>query len=115
MRLKGRLVGQVERDRTYTAVDKPTKWDFGLTQENGEWRIGNPPAGLMVSIRFDRFYSAYSVYFVANGASLVPERIYLPGCATRPTSPRRLMTALLDGPSKWLEPAAGSASRRRPR
>ena len=109
VQLKGRLVGKVERDRTYTAVDELTTWDFGLVQENGEWRIGKPPAGLMVSeFAFGNFYSAYSVYFVANGAALVPERIYLPALRNPANIASALMTALLDGPSAWLEPAAGS-------
>ena len=58
---------------------------------------------------FGRFYSAYSIYFVGNGASLVPERIYLPALRNPANIASALMTALLDGPSSWLEPAAGSA------
>ena len=64
--------------------------------------------GLMVAeYSFSPFYSAYSVYFVGNGTSLVPERIYLPALRNPANVASALMTALLDGPSNWLEPAAG--------
>ena len=109
-RLVGRLVGKLAVDRTYTAKDEEKTWEFGLKRENGEWRIDNPPKGLMVGeYYFSQFYSGYSVYFVgSNNASLVPERIYLPALGNPSNIASALMTALLDGPSKWLEPAAGS-------
>ena len=110
VRLRGQLVGQIGLDRTYTARDKPSNWDFKLKQENGEWRIDNPPQGLMVEdLFFSRFYSAYSVFYVVNNTSLVPERIYLPALRNPGNIASALMTALLDGQSKWLEPAARSA------
>ena len=56
--------------------------DFGLVKENGEWRIDNPPKGLMVAeYSFSRFYQAYSVYFIGNGDLAGAERIYLPDAA----------------------------------
>ena len=110
VRLQGRLVGGVREDRTYTAQDKELDIDFGLVQENGEWRIGKPPKGLMVAESFfSRFYSAYSVFFVGNGASLVPERIHLPALRNPANVASALMTALLDGPSNWLKPSVTSS------
>ena len=84
--------------------------DFELIQENGEWRISNPPPGLLVSaFAFGRFYSGYSIYFVGSkNAALVPERIYLPALRNPANIASALMTALLDGPSSFLEGAAGS-------
>ncbi len=43
VRLKGRLVGSLGPDRTYTAQDQELRVDFGWSKENGEWRINNPP------------------------------------------------------------------------
>ena len=108
--LEGLLVGSLAPDRTYTAQDTPLSEDFGLIQEDGEWRIDQPPPGLMVAkYSFDRFYQAYQVYFIGNGSSLVPERIYLPTLRNPANVASALMTALLAGPSKWLEPAVDTA------
>lgn len=110
VRLRGQQVGGLKADRTYTAEDKPLDWDFGLRQENGEWRISRPPDGLMVAdYSFNQFYSAYSIFFVGHGESLVPERIYLPALRNPDNVASALLTALLDGPSEWLDPAVDSA------
>ena len=104
--LDGRLIGVVGMDRTYTAQDARLRWNFDLVQQDGEWRISRPPPGLLVAeYPFSRFYTGYSTYFIGNGASLVPERIYLPALRNPANIASALMTALLDGPSKWLDPA----------
>ncbi len=104
------LVGSLAADRTYTAETRRFKWDFDVVQEDGEWRINRPPKGLMVAeYSFDRFYQAYQVYFVGNGTSLVPQRIYLPTLRNPANVASALMTALLGGPSPWLKPAVTSA------
>jgi len=110
VRLVGQLTGRVGADRTYTAQDETLDVNFGLRQENGEWRISQPPPGLLVAkYPFSRFYTGYSTYFVGNGTSLVPERIYLPALRNPPNIASALMTALLDGPSKWLDPAVDTS------
>jgi Lipoprotein LpqB beta-propeller domain/Sporulation and spore germination len=107
----GTLVGALASDRSFTARDEPFKWNFGLHQEeDGQWRIDNPPPGLMVDeFWFKSFYQPYDVYFVGNGRSLVPDRIYLPALSNPANVASALMKALLDGPSKWLKPAVSSA------
>lgn len=106
----GRLVGEVGIDRTYAAKGGELEWNPELRQENGEWRISNPPTGLIIEdFYFERFYAPYAVYFVVNNASLVPERIYLPIQRNPANLASTLMIALLDGPSAWLAPAAASA------
>ncbi|HEX5906776.1 MAG TPA: LpqB family beta-propeller domain-containing protein [Propionibacteriaceae bacterium] len=107
----GTLVGALAGDRTYTARDEPFRWNFGLHKEqDGEWRIDNPPPGLMVDeFWFKSFYQPYDVYFVGNGRSLVPDRIYLPALSNPANVASALMKALLDGPSRWLKPAVSSA------
>ena len=68
------LSGQLAADRTYFARDtRVQNWNFDMRQENGEWRIGNPPPGLMVEeFFFNSFYQTYDLYFVGNGRSLGP-------------------------------------------
>ena len=79
-----------------------------MTKEDGEWRIGNPPAGLFIAkSAFSRFYSPYSVYFMGNG-HLVPDAIYLPDLRSQSNLASALMKALLSGPSAWLGPAVTS-------
>jgi hypothetical protein len=107
--LKGQLVGSLEPDRTYTALGGELEWTFELLKENGEWRIDKPPPGLMVAeYSFKSFYQPYDLYFVGNGSSLVPDPIYLPALSNPANVASALMKALLNGPSKWLKPAASS-------
>ena len=81
-----------------------------MRQENGEWRIDNPPPGLMVAeFSFKSFYQTYDLYFVGNGSSLVPDPIYLPALSNPANVASALMNMLLKGPSKWLKPAVSSA------
>jgi hypothetical protein len=106
----GHLVGQLAADRTYAARDTKLQWNFDIRQENGEWRIGNPPPGLMVEeFFFNSFYQTYNLYFVGNGRSLVPDPIYLPALSNPANVASALMNMLLKGPSKWLKPAVSSA------
>src|SRR5215204_1896948 len=103
------LIGKLDDHRSYTAKDTRLRHDFKLTKEDGEWRIGNPPAGLLVTeSSFTRFYSPYSLYFVGNGR-LVPDAIYLPDLRNQANIASVLVKALLSGPSAWLRPAVTSA------
>jgi hypothetical protein len=110
VKLTGRLVGSLADDRTYKSGDRELSYDFGLVQENGEWRIGNPPGGLMVAeFVFRSFYRAYQLYFVSNDSVLVPDTIYLPTLPNPANVASALMKALLNGPSSWLDRVADSA------
>lgn len=108
--LDGRMVGSLGPDRTYTARDRAWRVNFGMVQENGEWRISTPPAGLMVAeFAFSSFYQSYNLFFVGNGGVLVPNPIYLPNLRNQASIASVLMRALLNGPSDWLAPAVTSA------
>jgi hypothetical protein len=108
--LNGRLVGSLGKDRTYTAEDQPLNVDFGLKEENGEWRIDRLQPGLFVAeFSFDHFYQPYDLYFIGNGSSLVPDSIYLPALSNPANVASALMKALLNGPSDWLKPAVSTA------
>ena len=110
VRLQGQLIGEIGKDRTYTSKDDALDRDLRLVRENGQWRIDNPPPGVLVStLYFGRFWTGYSTYFVGNGSSLVPQRIYLPALRNPANIASALMIALLDGPSAWLAPAVDSA------
>lgn len=110
VRLEGVQTGALGADRTFTAADKPLAVGFRLVQENGEWRIDKPPDGLFVAeFSFRQFYIGYSVFFFANGTSLVPERIYLPTLRNQASVASALMTALLEGAPAWLSSAVSSA------
>jgi Lipoprotein LpqB beta-propeller domain/Sporulation and spore germination len=102
------LIGTLDGHRSYTARDTRLKVDFKLTKEDGQWRIGAPPSGLLVAeSSFTRFYKPYSLYFVGNGR-LVPDAIYLPDLRSQSNIASVLMKALLNGPSAWLRPAVTS-------
>ena len=110
VRLAGKLVGSLGRDRTYAARDQDLSIDFDLVQEDGEWRINKLQPGLFVAeFSFDHFFQPYNLYFVGNGSSLVPDPIYLPALSNPANVASALMKALLNGPSKWLKPAVSSA------
>jgi hypothetical protein len=106
--LNALLIGTLDRHRSYTARDTRLHVDFKLTKEDGQWRIGAPPSGLLVAeSSFDRFYKPHSVYFVGHGR-LVPDTIYLPYLRSQSNIASVLMKALLSGPSAWLRPAVTS-------
>jgi hypothetical protein len=109
--LRGRVVGALNSDRSYSARDDELSFNFGLVKDdNGEWRIGKPPAGLMVEeYSFKSFYQAYELYFVGNSSSLVPDPIYVPVLSNPANVASALMKALLKGPTDWLKPAVSTA------
>jgi hypothetical protein len=110
IQLDGRQIGSLRPDRTYLAQDQELHLNFDLVQENGEWRINDLPAGLMVAERsFRYFYQSYDLYFIGNGVALVPEPIYLPALSNPANVASALMKALLNGPSDWLKPAVTTA------
>ncbi len=93
----------VPSDTSFTAVD------FKLEQIDNQWRITNPPDGLMLS-RGDlaRGYRGFSLWFPdPSGSVLVPDTVVVPlaleGLATS------LTQSLLTGPSAWLAPAVRTA------
>jgi hypothetical protein len=107
--LDGSLEGALGPDRSYTAKNEKHRWSFGMVKEDGQWRIGTPPPGLMVSdYYFSRFYTSYNLYFIGN-ATLVPDPIFLPSLPNQANVASVLMKALLNGPSRWLAPAVTSA------
>ncbi|WP_152364687.1 LpqB family beta-propeller domain-containing protein [Microlunatus speluncae] len=105
--LDGRLVGVLGPDRIFTVRDQRLREPFVLTKQANEWRIKEPPNGLMVPKRtFDTFYDSYNIYFLGRDGTLVPDAIYLPEQSNVASA---LMLALLAGPSTFLRPVVTTA------
>ncbi|WP_420175407.1 GerMN domain-containing protein [Luteococcus sp. OSA5] len=107
--IQARVVGSLDAQGHYTAVTgRMLRRDFTMEQVDGQWRISNPPPGLLVShyTLVNRF-SPTSVWFLTPGSStLVPERVWL---ASNPAGPSEAVRALLHGPSDWFAPAVSTA------
>jgi hypothetical protein len=109
VKLQGTIIGSMDKDRTYNVRNDVLNYDFTLSDENGHWRINNPPPGLWVSeVSFKFFYQSYDLYFVGNNRSLVPDPIYLPALSNPANVASALIKALLNGPSGWLKPAVST-------
>jgi hypothetical protein len=84
--------------------------DYGLTlsQIDGEWRIANPPPGLLVfEGDFKSEFREYNLYYWdADFEELVPDPVYVP---TQGNVPSLLAEELVGGPSRWLAPAVATA------
>ncbi|TFV69754.1 hypothetical protein E4P40_22080 [Blastococcus sp. CT_GayMR20] len=99
------LVGTVD-DRGVFSVGGPGVFtrEFPLEQVDGQWRISDPPDGLiMLELDFGRLYDEVAAYFMdPTGQRVVPDPRYLISGEAQPTA---LVQRLLDGPSAGL--AAG--------
>ncbi len=82
-----------------TPKDARESTTLELERVAGEWRISNPPSGLMVNEKFAADYiRPFSIYFFdASGANLVPDLVHLVVGDTLPTS---LVLSLARGPAE---------------
>ncbi len=102
-------VGVVNADGSYSAAAGTQVQDFGMVKDkHGQWRISNPPDGLLISdTSFSATYASYNLYFFdPQFRTLVPDPIYLPTDGRTETA---LVQALLRGPTSWLQSAVSSA------
>ncbi|MCX6397011.1 MAG: LpqB family beta-propeller domain-containing protein [Propionibacteriales bacterium] len=105
-----RLAGanRIDRRGAWDAAERSPTVDLrlDLVQEQGEWRIQNPPTSLPVPTSYFRnTYLPYLLYFFdRTGTVLVPTRVYLPRGEQVASS---LVRGLLVGPT----PAQGGATR----
>jgi len=105
--LNAPLVGLIDSTGAYqpAAPGSQLRVGFGLVKNaDGQWRISQPPDGLMVSrYLFATSFTAVDVDFLAaSGDVLVPEPRYFPiGDAAL----RQAATAVVTGSSAWLAPA----------
>jgi len=102
-------IGRVSADGSFTGSEE-TQWkhDFGMVQEDGEWRISNPPTGLALSQ--DAFSSSFkrinAYFFPESSQVLVPDPRYVQSGAWDRT---RAANLVLAGPSDWLSTIMGES------
>lgn len=107
--LEAPLLGRVAPEGAFRHSSERLAHDFHMVRDvDGEWRIHNPPDGLLISsYLFDTFYRSLNVYYYDPGwTTVVPDPIFLPEGNQTPTA---LWQALLRGPTDWLMPAVVTA------
>ncbi|NNG18814.1 hypothetical protein HJ590_04370 [Naumannella sp. ID2617S] len=107
--LEAPQVGRIGPDGAFQHDQGRLRHDFVMVRDvDGQWRISNPPRGLLISqYLFGKFYQRSNVYFFDPGwRTLVPDPIFLPRGNQTPTA---LLQALFRGPTDWLKPAVVSA------
>ena len=108
IKLSAQRHGRLDDDGSYAPAEGTYQFSFQLAKVDGEWRIDNPPPGLLIELStFESAYRAYDVYFLnSTKLQVVPDvRWY----AAPPDSLATLLvTALERGPSKWLADAVTS-------
>ena len=105
----GDLVGSVDTRGVFTgSAGEPFTHEFTLTEVDGEWRITNPPDGLLMLVPdFERLYDERAAYFVdPTGQRVVPDPRYLLSGEAQPTT---LVQRLIEGPSSALAAGVGNA------
>ena len=107
--LQAPRVGSLDRSGAFTAATGQTpdgiKHDFEPVQDaNGQWRISNPPAGLLVSryVFTSGFPQVKLHYLDSELGVLVPELRYF---AAGNQAMAEAVRAQLGAPSAWLAPA----------
>lgn len=96
------LVGTVDTAGVFTvATQRSFARTFALQQVRKEWRIVDPPDGLvMLEPDFERLYDQRAAYFIdPTGQRLVPDFRYL---ITGQSQPTTLVQRLIDGASPGL-------------
>lgn len=103
--LEAPVIGVIDAEGRYRpVVSQSLQHDFGMAQEGGQWRISNPPEGLLISqYTYARAWVTLSLYFVVSGTTrLVPDLVHLP---TDRATPDAALRRLLAG----TPPSLGSA------
>ena len=105
--LSAPLVGTLNERGEYTsAPGQRVRQDFDIVRDNsGQWRISNPPQGLLISrYLFSSGYAGVDLHHLnASGTMLIPEPIWVPAGSEQY---RRVLRAQLSGPSEWIAPLA---------
>ena len=99
---------RTQREFEKTAAGTVDEHYLLLDEVEGEWRITNPPPGLIIrDTDFNEEFAAHSLFFYEPGfQALVPDTVYLP---VRGPVATLLAQRLLEGPSARLEPAVRTA------
>ena len=110
IRIGGPRLGVLAADGSFTPEAGLFTVPLDVVKEQGEWRITNPPPGVVVEASaFQRNYRQVRVYFVDPGrGKLVPDLRWVPAQPAS-TLPGRVLDLLLAGPSQRLTGAVRSA------
>lgn len=102
-------VAVVNEDGSYQPDERQFSALLTMKRVKGEWRIDNPPSGLLVvASEFARNFQRADVYFLDPGEDVVvADPRYFE--VAQASMANRVVQALLEGPSRWLAPAVRSA------
>ncbi|MFF1633640.1 GerMN domain-containing protein [Leifsonia sp. NPDC058248] len=104
-------VANVDSGGAYHPVGStaPVSLRYELRREDNEWRIDVAPNGVVIDDpTFHAVYAQQTLYFYnPDFTFLVPDARWFP--ARVASAATRVTTAVLNGPSKWLSSAVGSA------
>lgn len=92
-----------------TPSDAATSLDYSFELIDGQWRISNAPAGVVIDrFTFEQVYGAHSLYFFdPTFSTLVPDLRWFPNSTSVST---RIVKALLAGPAPWLGDGGATVS-----
>lgn len=106
----GRYQGRLDADLAYLPEEHPMALTFTLRRVDGQWRITNPPPGVLLSAPdFAQVYQPLDLYFLNRGnTTVIPDRRYF-DVGKPAVLPTDMATRLLAGPSAWLKPGVHTA------
>ena len=97
--LRTNEVARLDRQGHFSRSTRDPKRTYRLVELDGQWRISNPQAGVMVTrTYYNDYFRPFSLYFFdAPGERLVPDLVHL---AVGEQLPTALVTALARGPGR---------------
>ncbi len=110
VRITATVLARVDLGGVYTSVTgegAKKVVTLGLVARHGDWRITDPPDGLMLTTAVFRngFRSAPLYFPDAGGTALVPDLRWFPVLAEPSATAALVIAALLGGPVEWLRNA----------
>ena len=108
--VRGSVIGTLQTGGSYVPERASYESTIEMQRENGEWRISDLPAGVVIERNELRNqYQPNSLYFMdKTGQALVSDRRWIYGGQDQLDT--ELITLLMQGPSEDLKPAASTAA-----
>lgn len=102
-------VGFIDPRGEYTPEAGHLRTTFPLVRQRGQWRIAQPPRGLLLSTSdTQRAFRLVTLYYIdRTHQHLVPEQLLIRPQSSGLTT--ALVRALLAGPGPWIAPAVSTA------
>ncbi len=107
--ITGRYQARLDADLAYLPDDRPLSVTLVLGRFDGQWRITDPPPGVLLPVAdFQQVYKPLDLYFLnPGGDTVIPDRRYFD--VKQAVLPTEMATRLLAGPSTWLKPGVRTA------